>query len=110
MLTVEDCAHDRKTCKVATKKLVLRQAFRGLCLTNLKPMIVWNVPKRTPSVSRVPVLAAQGISRETNAPLAKPYTSAKTMIPACEGWKLNGSQSAKIDPPVTKEQAVITLK
>lgn len=42
----------------------------------------WNVPKRCPRVFKSPILATQGMRIETTVPLTKPYTKAKTIIPA----------------------------
>ena len=87
VLAIEDGAHDGETSQIAARHVSTVRSILGLRrFTDLNPMTVWNVPNLTPSVSRVPVFAAHGMSRETKAPLAKPYTSPKTMMPACEGW------------------------
>ncbi len=54
--------------------------------TYLIDMIIWKVPNRRPSDWMSPALATLGMSRETKAPLQKPYASAKIMRPAWLGW------------------------
>ena len=62
-----------------------RRKWTGVA-TNLTAITVWNVPNRWPNVSKLPDLATQGMSKQTKAPLTKPYTRAKTMMPACDVW------------------------